>query len=367
VTTPLPGPPPNWPGQPPFGPAGYPPAYPVSYPPPGYVAYPPPGYGGYPPPGYPPPASPFGSRWQPGVIPLRALTLSEIFGGALGYVRANPKATLGLTAATVTVTSTLALLLQFAAPSGDDKVGLVVGTLVSATAPALAMIVLSGMLTVVVARAVIGSTITIGAAWQRVRGRLAALIGLGVLQVTAVALLIGGAVLTIVGVARAANGAVAALIGVPLVLFLIAALAYLFTILAFAPVAIVLERKPILAAIERSFALVRHRFWRILGIRVLAGVITSILSMLVSLPFSIFGQVFSLGTTGPTILGALFTTAGEAVGQIITAPFSAGVVVLLYVDARIRSEAFDATLRSGATRGPAAAAFTDDLWLTPGR
>jgi hypothetical protein len=188
-----------------------------------------------------------------------------------------------------------------------------------------------------------------------------------VLQVSAVVLLIGGAVLTIVGVARAANNVVAALVGIPLVLLVTAALAYLFTVLAFAPVAIVLERKPILAAMERSFSLVRHRFWRTLGIRVLTLLITEILAVLVSVPFSIIGEVFSLGTTGPTILGAFFATAGAAVGQIITAPFTAGVVVLLYVDARIRSENFDVPLRSGAAHGPAAAAITDDIWLTPGR
>ena len=372
MTTPLPGPPPNWPGQPQFGPPGYPPAYPAAYPPPGYWAYPPQGYGGYPPPGfltpgYPPPPQSFGWGAKPGVIPLRALTLSEIFGGALGYIRANPKATLGLTAATVAITSTLSLLLQFVVPSDGDNVGAVVGAIIGSVPTALVTILLSGMLTVVVARAVFGSTITIGGAWDKVRGRLPALIGLGVLQVTAVVLLTGGAVLTIVGVARAANGAVAALVGIPLVLLLIAALAYLFTVLAFAPVAIVLEHMPISAAIERSFSLVRHRFWRILGIRVLAGLITAILAGLVSVPFSIIGGVFSLGTTGPTILGAIFATAGEAVGQIITTPFAAGLVVLLYVDARIRSEAFDAALRSGAARGPAAAAFTDDIWLTPGR
>lgn len=372
VTAPLPGPPANWPVQPPSRPPGYSPAYPTGYSAPGYAAYPPPGYGGYPPPGYPPPGygppgNTVGWGWKPGVIPLGPLSLSEIFNGAIGYIRANPKATLGLTTVIVAITSTLALLLQFVAPSDGDNVGALVGILIGSVPTALATILLSGMLTIVVARAVFGSAITIGEAWGKVRGRLPALIGLGVLQVTAVVLLTGGAVLTIVGVARAANGVVAALVGIPLVLLLIAALAYLFTVLAFAPVAIVLERTPISAAIERSFSLVRHRFWRILGIRVLASLITAILAGLVSVPFSIIGGVFSLGTTGPTILGAIFATAGAAIGQIVTTPFAAGVVVLLYVDARIRSEAFDVALRSGAARGPAAAAFNDDIWLTPGR
>jgi len=301
------------------------------------------------------------------VIPLSPLPLSDIFSGAAGYIRANPRATIGLTTVIVAITSILTLLLEFVAPSDGDNLGAVVGALIGSAPTALATILLSGMLTVVVARAVFGSSITIGEAWNRVRGRMPALIGLGLLQITAVVLLIGGTILTIVGVARAANGVVAAVVGIPLVLILIATLAYLFTVLAFAPVAIVLERKPILAAIERSFALVRHRFWRILGIRVLAGLITAILAGLASLPFSIIGDVLSIGVPGPTVLGTAFTTVGQAIGQIITAPFTAGVIVLLYVEARIRSEAFDVALRSGAARGPAAAAFTDDIWLTPGR
>jgi hypothetical protein len=293
--------------------------------------------------------------------------LGDIFRGAVGYIRANPKATLGLTAAVVAVTAALARLLQFLGPSDDDNVGLAIFSLISAAATAFGTILLSGMLTVVVARAVFGSTITVGEAWRRVRSRLPALIGMGALQLATVVALIGATVLVIVGVARAANGAVAALIGFPLVLLLIAALAYLFTVLAFAPVAIVLEHKPILAALERSFTLVRHRFWRVLGIRVLAGLIAAVVAGLISVPFTLAGQVLSLGTTEPTVLGIVSAVLGQALGQIITAPFAAGVVVLLYVDARIRSEAFDVALRAGASAGPGAVSFTDTLWPTVAR
>ena len=293
--------------------------------------------------------------------------MGDIFRGAVGYIRANPKATLGLTAAVVAVTAALARLLQVLGPSNDDTTGLAIFTLISAATTAFGTILLSGMLTVVVARAVFGSTISVGEAWRRVRGRLPALIGMGALQLAAVVVLIGGTVLVIVGVARAANGAVAALIGFPLVLLLLAALAYLFTVFAFAPVAIVLEHKPILAALERSFTLVRHRFWRVLGIRVLAGLIAAVVAGLISVPFSLAGQVLSLGTAEPTVLGMVSAVLGQALGQIITAPFAAGVVVLLYVDARIRSEAFDVALRAGASAGPGAVSFTDTLWPTAAR
>ena len=187
-----PGPPPG------YAPPGYPPPgyAPPGYPPPGYAppGYPPPGYPppGYAPPGYPPPGYP--AALKPGVIPLRPLSLSDIFNGAVAYVRMNPKASLGLTTIIVVAAQLLSLILQAGtlsatgglAPtfgeSGDEisttaLIGSSLSELASAVTIALSAILLSGLLTVVVGRAVFGARITIGEAWQRVRGRLLALFG----------------------------------------------------------------------------------------------------------------------------------------------------------------------------------------------
>ncbi len=54
---------------------------------------------------------------KPGVVPLRPLGLSDMFNGAVAYIRANPKATLGLTTIVVVTAQLLALvfsLLPFA-------------------------------------------------------------------------------------------------------------------------------------------------------------------------------------------------------------------------------------------------------------
>ena len=49
----------------------------------------------------------------------------------------------------------------------------------------------------------------------------------------------------------------------------------------------------------------------------------------------------------------------------VHAPFTAGVVVLQYTDRRIRAEAFDLVLQTGAGIPPGAPAdSTDHLWLT---
>ncbi len=358
MTAPPPGPPgpqPHWPGQPPFGGYPHPPTYPGGYPPPGYPGYP----GGQSP--WTEGHQPWGTPWKPGVIPLRPLSMSDIFNGAVAYVRANPRATLGMTTAVVLVTAVLGFAVEYLAPLAAGDTGLLVGILTGAIATVLATILLSGMLTVVVARAVLGRSITVGQTWQRVRGRMPALITLTLLELLAVATLIGAVILTIAGVARAADGAAAALVGIPLVLLLIAALGVLFTVLSLAPMAIVLEHRSVTAALARSVALARPQFWRILGIRLLASLVATLVAAAIAVPFEFAGQLVSVGDgpAAPAVLQTTVTTIGAAIGQIITTPFTAGVAALLYVDARIRSEAFDFLLQSASQHRSDA----DNIWL----
>jgi hypothetical protein len=389
--------PPTYPGYPPpcgYPPPGYPP--PGNPPPPGYGG-PPPGYGhpggypppGYPPPGYPPPgyppgygAPPIAQALKPGVIPLRPLSLSDIFNGAVAYIRANPKATLGLTTVVVVAAQILVLILSvgpLAVAGGLEptfraeelSTGALVGSSASSIAGAVATwlssLLLSGMLTVVIGRAVFGANITVGEAWRRLRPRIWALIGFTVLEVIAAVVLVAVVVLIVSVVAAAAGGVAAAVVGVPLALALIAGLVYGVTMLSFTPSIIVLERLGIGAAISRSFKLVRNDFWRVLGIWLLGGIVAAVVAGAVAVPFSFGGQllVVAASSTVSALIALVLMSIGSAIGQIITAPFSAGVIVLLYTDRRIRAEAFDLVLQTGAAFGPGAPAdSTDHLWLT---
>lgn len=385
------GPPPAYPPTG-YGSAGYPPSGypPPGYPPPGYV---PPGYAaqpGYPgpPPGYPPapgyPAPGYGSpppqlprALTPGIIPLRPLGLSDIFNGAVAYIRANPKATLGLTTIIVVVTEIITLAvaagpltaasrLRTAAPgelSGGDMAAFLASAAVGAVVNWLASVLLSGMLTVVVGRAVFGSKITIGETWVRIRGRVLALIGLVALEALGLILLSAVVGLIIAAVGATGNPAAAVVIGFPLVLAAIATLVWFYTVLSFAPVLIVLERLRVIEAITRSVRLVRNSFWRVLGILTLTQVVVFLIGRAAATPFSVVGQLLT-GSTGSVLIAATVASVGSAIGRIITTPFSAGVVVLLYTDRRIRAEAFDLVLQTGAAGGPAAAPSTDYLWLT---
>jgi hypothetical protein len=332
-----------------------------------------------PPPGWGPPPA-WGPPPKPGIIPLRPLSLSEIFGGAVVYVRGSPGATLGLATIVVvavhviTTAATLGALAAYGRPDTGHAAARHTRALGAAVAALggsqlvswLGGILLSGMLTVVVGRAVFGSTITIAETWARIRGRLLPLFGLALLE-GAVVVALAGMVAVLFAVLAAIGSAPAAVVlGFPSVLATVAVAVYLYAMVSFAPVLVVLERLPVVDAITRSFALVRHDFWRVLGIRLLAVLVASVIATMVGAPSSLVGQIMAGGypSSGLLLAGGAVASIGGAIGQIVTSPFAAGVTVLLYTDRRMRAEGFDRVLQAGATAGPYAAAYTDSLWLT---
>ncbi len=87
--------------------------------------------------------------------------------------------------------------------------------------------------------------------------------------------------------------------------------------------AVVVEGKRGTEAMRRSWQLVRGHFWFVLGVVVVAAIITSVVS-----------SIFSAIAGESDILALILNT----VGQIITAPFSALVTVVLYLDLRTKTE-----------------------------
>jgi hypothetical protein len=82
------------------------------------------------------------------------------------------------------------------------------------------------------------------------------------------------------------------------------------------------------AALRRSWGLVRHHFWHAVGIIVVAAILTGIVS-----------GIFSAIGSGNRVVGAILSI----IAQVIVAPFSALVSVLLYLDLRARVESLTPT------------------------
>lgn len=90
------------------------------------------------------------------------------------------------------------------------------------------------------------------------------------------------------------------------------------------------------ASITRSWRLTKGRWWHIFGTALLALILATIATAIFSIP-SIMIAAGGTGGSFTWIVEAVFSS----VASVIVAPFSLGVTVLLYFDARIRKEGFD--------------------------
>jgi hypothetical protein len=90
------------------------------------------------------------------------------------------------------------------------------------------------------------------------------------------------------------------------------------------------------SALSRSWRLTKGRWWHTFGATVLAGILAGIVSGILSIPsiaIAVGGGNGSFMWVVQAVLGSIAT--------VIVAPFTVGVTVLLYFDARIRKEGFD--------------------------
>jgi hypothetical protein len=334
------------------------------------------GYGQPPAPGVSPygrPQAPWGSRPvddKPGVVPLRPLGLGEVLDGAVGVLRRYPRPALGLAALVAlvsTICNVLLLVTAFepfltvdtaALDRGDtaaleDAIG---GAFAGASLTLLLSLVsgavMTGAMTAVVGKAVLGESMTFGQAWTQVRSRLVLLIGLALLVLVIVAGTFAGA--TAAGVAViAVFGGAGALVGVPLIVVGALAAVWLYVRLSLAPCALVLERTGIATSLRRSVVLVRRDWWRVFGVLLLTVVIGTFVSQVVQVPFAAlgagsFGAIFDPATDVLGTRSLVMSAIGGGLAATLIAPFTAGVRALLYVDRRMRAEGLDVSLSAAA-------------------
>jgi hypothetical protein len=333
-----------------------------------------------------------GSAYTPaglgrGVVPLRPLQAGEILDGAVTAMRAHPGVMLGLSALVVTLGQALAipldyLYLHFLAGLVNDNTTLGSGTGINDLAllrpgvlvNALVVSLLVGLLTTAVARSVLGRPVTLGEVWAQTRPRLPRLLGLSlVIFIVLFGLLAVG---MIPGLLLAAAGSPVAALVLLLGLGAAAALAAnRWVAWSLAGAALVLEDQPVRRALKRSSTLVKGGWWRVLGVSLLALLV----SETVALVLSVVEQVAVGSNLSPVsdngdgtysghhvslvyvFLGALFSAGIQAV----VSPFTASVMALQYVDRRMRREGLDIQLamserarRDGSAAGAMAAAAT---------
>jgi hypothetical protein len=326
------------------------------------------------------------SSAQPGGIPLRPLSLGDILNGSFVSIRRNPQATLGfsaiLLAASAVVSTLLVLAIRHAGNNATyslspgtaqqanqqlSHLGHVLLLFLGAGLLSLAIgllidIVLTGILTSVIGRGVLGRRVSIGEAWQVTAPRLPAVLGATVLaSLIAIAVWIPLLVILILLAIAHAPGALIAALGVLGFLATLCVTVAVWVVFSLAPAAVVLERLGPVQGLRRSYRLVSGTFWRVFGILLLTLVIIVVASFVLEIPFFIIEGLAGSGTVAAIIVSAI---GGIIVGSI-TRPVLAGVTVLLYLDMRMRKEGLDLVLQNAAQNQQLTGDEFATLWRPP--
>jgi hypothetical protein len=313
-----------------------------------------------------------GAAHKPGAIPLRPLTLSDMYDAAFKIIRFNPKATVGSAVLVASVTMLIPVLISAIVtftvggfdpnsdfgsdPSQSDSIGegislisVAVGTILLQ----IGLIFVTGMIAHVANAAAIGKRLTLGEAWAATRGKRWKLLGLmGVVSgaaVLAIGIYAGLWVLVVIFVSTAAI----VIWGVITVPAFIVGMIWFWVRFYYLPAPVLmLEPVGVFGALRRSYALTRKQFWRIFGIGVLTGIVASIAGGMLSAPVSIAGSLLPLAFPDYALLAfAVSNALTSVISSAFVAPFSGAVTSLQYIDQRMRKEAFDVELmaRAGIT------------------
>lgn len=260
-----------------------------------------------PPPPPPPPGTPSGTGG------MRPRTLGEILSAAFEIYKEHA-AKLFLIVAVIVVPLSLlgALLGQVLAGSNEETItvlgetqtisdrtfaAVVLGGLIAAIIGVIISAVLQAALMRAAALATIGDPVDVEASYRWGLKRFGSVILVGLL--------------------------VGLVVGIGFILLIIPGIIFL-TLLSVSIPALVIENRRGTDAMKRSWDLAKEHFWHVLGVVVVAAIITGVVS-------SVIG---SFGGSN-WFLAWIFS----AIAQIITSPFAALVSVLLYLDLRARKEA----------------------------
>lgn len=317
---------------------------------------------------------------KPGIIPLRPLSIGEIISGAFESLRANPRAMFLPSLIVLTATGALSAVLNYLGASfllsrvddllnsSDVRIsgilpvfmGSFASQMVGALLTALATTILTGLLIVAVSRSVLGRIATPGEVWERTRGRILPLIGqtllITLITVIADAIIVVIGVVLIVIIAASVTGpdpgagavVITLLAALALTVIVFIAAAFLVVRLSLAPAALMLENTGVVEGIGRSWALTRGSFWRVLGILVLAGLITGLVTGTLSFGLGMVLGVISVGLPAAQPLVSAVTVLLTSVLSALVLPFTAAVTALTYIDLRMRTEGLDVELRQAA-------------------
>lgn len=331
-----------------------------------------------------------GTAGQPeGIVPLHPLDATTVLEGAFRFVRANPKASLGLSTIVWGTMAVLTAVLSVVMVGTTIRSGLMEtlifgsGTSSSAgdalplgaSAAALgAMLVLAGLqvvaqslltaiLSPAVGQAVMGRKPTWGWLWREAKPTLLWVIlaqALSGILLLVAATVVMGSIFFIAGL----SGSLAVtMIVVMIPVAFVGWGAYAAYSAVLTP-GIVYERRGPIEGMKRAFGMLLRSFWRLTLIAALVAILVSVASSALSVPFQLLGSVFS-SIGGATMAdpdgldestmwlaaGMVANLIGAYLVSIFTTPFMVATSTLQYLDHRMRFEGLDVRMLSATTKG----------------
>lgn len=327
-----------------------------------------------------PPGSMAPSGWappplQPGIVPLRPLSLGEILDGAVRAIRDNPRVMFGLSAVVVTVAVALQSVLTLYAgavlsgqiadwlteadPSGEltsgaglgadasDTVGAALASVATLPVVEIVVTVLTGLLIVSVSRSVLGRRIGIGEVLRS--GRVWWVVGFSLLALGAMLLATAAWAGALVWVVVQEWWPAAVGVGVVGGLALVAASIWFSIRTLLVPPALMLEGKGFWATVARAWRLTRGSFWRVLGIYLLTSVLVTVLAQVIAVPATAIATLVTQSTSVISPAYLAITGVGQVLSLTLSTTYTAAVVALLYIDVRMRREGLDVELARAAS------------------
>lgn len=315
---------------------------------------------------------------QPGVIPLRPLSLGDLFEGTFRTIRSNPGVLFGFSFAIQAVVAIAVSFLSYVVfsrfmTSFDDPRlrGDMLETLAAQLSSEIfsygalvvtsfiAGIFLVGIMSSAVSEAVLGRRLTLGEAWMKFRPRFWSLLGVTVVTsviLTTIAAVIILLTLFIFGMLalNASGGNEAGYAVIFLLLMMVGfistgvAIYAVQTKLLYAPIVAVLEEKGVWQSLVRSWTLTHGCFWKTVGRLLLIGILTSIITSLISGATGILAGIASIvmpfDVMQSLIMGLSVLSSGLVIPVITT------FEILMYLDTRFTKENLAPVLIEAANR-----------------
>ncbi len=113
-------------------------------------------------------------------------------------------------------------------------------------------------------------------------------------------------------------------------------------------------------ALGRSFRLVRHRWWKVFGAIALGMLLALLLGGAIGAGFT-FLLFTDLGDS--TIMSLIVQTIANIITGVLTTPFQAALIAVIYFDLRVRKEGFDLELLAANVGAPPpTSASSGNIW-----